>query len=47
MGVYNQFLGASGLIEKKNGQILAIFKNKKNAVTRLKMVKNAQNPSHP
>merc|ERR1711895_308319 len=46
MGVYNQFLGASGLIEKKRANF-AIFKFSFLAVTRPKMVKNAQNQNHP
>ena len=47
MGVYNQFLGASGLIEKKKRANFAIFKFSFFAVTRPKMVENAQNQNHP
>merc|ERR1712002_383543 len=47
MGVYNQFLGASGLIEKKNGQILQFSNLVFFAVTRPKVVESAQNQNHP
>ena len=46
MGVYNQFLGASGPIKKKRLNF-AMFKFSFFTVTLPKMVDSAQNQSHP